>query len=202
MKQLSLVLSLAALCATPTAFAQRGPGASPETVGAPGTAIRRQTATNTTTFGEIPPERDLPRGEVGGTGEVISRGPQGQLRGGVEPSPDAVDMSRPVGPGDVARIVRARDPQFRACYDRGRTRVPTLQGRINMRFVVRANGSLDELDVRGLPQAPEVATCLRENLGTLRLPRPEGGTLTFQSGMNFSPPPAPPPRRGRSAPRR
>jgi hypothetical protein len=177
-KRFSLVLSLTTLLAAPFALAQRGPGAAPETLGAPGTAIRRQTATNLNSFGDIPPERDVPRGEVGGTGEVISRGPQGQLRGGVEPAPDAVDMSRPVGPGDVARIVRA------------------LQGRINIRFVVRRDGSLDQLDVSGLPQAPEVSTCIRENLTTLRLPRPEGATLTFQSGMNFSPP-APPPRRPR-----
>jgi hypothetical protein len=195
-KRFSLVLSLTTLLAAPFALAQRGPGAAPETLGAPGTAIRRQTATNLNSFGDIPPERDVPRGEVGGTGEVISRGPQGQLRGGVEPAPDAVDMSRPVGPGDVARIVRARDPQFRACYERGRARVRALQGRINIRFVVRRDGSLDQLDVSGLPQAPEVSTCIRENLTTLRLPRPEGATLTFQSGMNFSPP-APPPRRPR-----
>ncbi len=195
-KRFSLVLSLATLLAAPFAHAQRGPGAAPETVGSPGTAIRRQTATNLNSFGDIPPERDVPRGEVGGTGEVISRGPQGQLRGGVEPAPDAVDMSRPVGPGDVARIVRGRDPQFRVCYERGRTRVRALQGRINLRFVMRRDGSLDQLDVNGLPQAPEVATCIRENLGTLRLPPPVGGSLVFQIGMNFSPP-APPPRRAR-----
>lgn len=192
----SLVLSLTTLLAAPFAHAQRGPGAAPETVGSPGTAIRRQTATNLNSFGDMPPERDVPRGEVGGTGEVISRGPQGQLRGGVEPAPDAVDMSRPVGPGDVARIVRARDPQFHVCYERGRARVRALQGRINLRFVMRRDGSLDQLDVNGLPQAPEVATCIRENLGTLRLPPPVGGSLVFQIGMNFSPP-AQPPRRPR-----
>jgi len=190
-KRSSLVLSLTTLLVAPFAQAQRGPGAAPETVGSPSTAIRRQTSTNLNSFGDIPPERDVPRGEVGGTGEVISRGPQGQLRGGVEPSPDAVDMTRPVGPGDVARIVRARDPQFHACYERGRTRVRNLQGRINLRFVMRRDGSLDQLDVNGLPQAPEVATCIRENLGTLRLPPPIGGSLVFQIGMNFSPPAAP-----------
>lgn len=171
-------------------------------LGAPGTAIRRQTSTNLSNFGELPPEREVPRGEVGGSGEVITRGPQGQLRGGVEPPPDAVDMSRPVGPGEVARIVRSRDPQFRVCYDRGRGRVRALQGRINLRFVLKRDGTVDQLDVSGLPEAPEVATCIRENLTTLRLPRPEGGTLVINMGMNFSPPPAPPPRRGRPAPRR
>ena len=83
-KRFSLILSLSTLLAAPFAHAQRGPGAAPETVGAPGTAIRRQTSTNLSSFGDIPPERDVPRGEVGGTGEVISRGPQGQLRGGVD----------------------------------------------------------------------------------------------------------------------
>lgn len=176
-------------------------GAQPRTqerIGGPTTAIRRQTTTNSTNFGEMPAERTLAPGEVGGTGEAISRGPQTQLRGGVEPPPDAIDMSRPVGPGDVARIVRARDPQFRACYERGRARVRALQGRVNIRFVVTPTGALSDLDVRGLPQAPEVASCIRENLSALRLPRPDGGRLVFTTGVNFSPPAAPPPRRGRA----
>lgn len=198
--------SLSALAVTVTltlgglSHAQRQPRAAPETTGSPSTSIRRQTATVATNFGEIPTEREVARGEVGSTGEVISRGPQTQLRGGTEPPPDAIDMSRRIGPGDVARIVRSRDTQFRACYERGRTRVRALQGRINIHFVVQPDGNLNGIEVTGLPAAPEVASCIRENLGTLRLPRPEAGALTFNTGMNFSPPAAPPPRaRGRRA---
>jgi len=110
-------------------------------------------------------------------------------------------MSQPIGPGDVARIVRAQDPAFRACYEQGRARLPTLQGRVNMRFVVQRDGSLSGIDVSGLPQAPVVATCIRGHLATLRLPRPESGTLPFNTGVNLSPPPAPA-RRGRARPAR
>lgn len=195
---LSCLLSFAAV-----GHAQPRTAGSPETLGSPSTAIRRQTTAGTSNFGAIPTEREVPRGEVGGTGEVISRGPQTQLRGGTQPPPDAIDMSRPIGPGDVARIVRSKDAQFRACYEQGRARVRALQGRVNMRFMVRRDGSLDGIDVSGLPAAPEVATCIREHLAALRLPRPQAGAFAFNTGMNFSPPAPPPPRaRSRRAPRR
>ena len=184
------------------AFAQprTAPTTAPSAPTGEATAIRRQTAGVETNFGVIPPERELPRGEVGSNGTAISRGPQGELRGAGAPAPDAIDLSQPIGPGDVARLVRTRDAQFRACYEAARARRPTLQGRVNMRFVVQRDGSLAQVDVAGLPEAPEVGACIRGHLTALRLPRPESGTLTFNTGMNFSPPPAAPARRGRARP--
>lgn len=178
----------------------RRPPSGPQAAGAEATAIQRNTATHETNFGVIPPERELPRGEVGSTGQVISHGPQGELRGAGAPAPDAIDLSQPIGPGDVARIVRTQDARFRACYDQARARRPALQGRVNMRFVVQRDGSLAQVDVTGLPEAPEVSTCIRAHLTGLRLPRPEAGTLAFNTGMNFSPPPAAPGRRVRGRP--
>lgn len=175
------------------------PAPTAETAPPEATAIRRNTASQETNFGTIPPERNLAPGDVGTTGEAITRGPQGELRGPSD-APDAIDMSRPIGPGDVARLVRTRDARFRACYEQGRAARPTLTGRINMRFVVQRDGSLANVDVAGLPEAPQVAPCIRAELVTLRLPRPEAGTLTFTTGINFSPPPAAPPRRGRGRP--
>lgn len=178
----------------------RRPPSDHQASAAEATAIQRHTASHETNFGVIPPEREVPRGEVGSTGQVISHGPQGALRGAGAPAPDAIDLSQPIGPGDVARLVRTQDVRFRACYDQARASRPALQGRVNMRFVVQRDGSLAQVDVTGLPEAPEVSTCIRTHLTALRLPRPEAGTLSFNTGMNFSPPPAAPPRRGRGRP--
>jgi hypothetical protein len=113
-------------------------------------------------------------------------------------------MSRPIGAADVARIVRAYEPRLRPCYDRARTTHPTLAGRVNIRFVVARAGNLTNIDVNGLPEAPEVSTCIRDELARTTFPRPESGILPFATGMNFTPPAnATPPRgrRGRGAPR-
>lgn len=140
-----------------------------------------------------------PRGEVGGTGAVgREQGPAGNLRGSTTPEPGAIDLSQPIGPGDVARIVRSQEPRFRPCYDRARATRPTLAGRIAMRFVVGRTGALTGVDVTGIPQAPEVATCIRGELAQLHLPRPQDGVLPFSYAMNFSPPPPPPRGRGRA----
>ena len=170
-----------------------------------GTTIVRHTdqVSNVGTFREDTPRRptNVPsNGDVGSTGAVAERHPDAELRGSSGPAPGEIDMNRPIGAADVARIVRAYEPRLRPCYDRARATRPALAGRVNMRFVIGRDGTLNNVDVTGLPEAPEVATCVREELQRSVFPRPESGTLPFATGMNFTPPPATPPRgRGRGA---
>jgi hypothetical protein len=204
-----LVLALA--LSSTAAFAQQAPpppGAHANSVREV-TAIQRNTGT-ITNVGEFHDDTPRPRpttpqpgGEVAASGTVTERHLDQQLRGSSGPAPGEIDMTRPIGAADVARIVRAYEPRFRPCYDRARATRPTLAGRVNMRFVVSRTGALTDVDVSGLAEAPEVATCIRDELRQTTFPRPEAGTLPFATGMNFAPP-APPPRpaRGGRRPRR
>jgi hypothetical protein len=157
------------------------------------TSIRRNMNAGTG-VGDFPAENNpqpvarAANGDVGSTGSVAERRPDSELRGSSGPAPGEIDMSRPIGAADVARIVRAYEPRFRPCYDRARTAHPTLAGRVNMRFVVGRDGSLTQVEVTGMPEVPEVATCIRTELQSTHFPRPEAGTLPFATGMNFAPP--------------
>ncbi len=200
--RLTVALALTVLASSTAALAQQPPQAPPAGTQAPPTrevtTIRRNTD-HISAIGEFPREdapRPAPRpanGEVGSTGAVAERRPETELRGSAGPAPGEIDMTHPIGPGDVARIVRAYEPRFRPCYDRARASRPALAGRVNMRFVVTRTGDLSGVEVSGIPEAPEVATCIRTELQQAHFPRPESGPLPFAYGMNFTPP-APPPR--------
>jgi hypothetical protein len=173
------------------------------------TAIQRNTTTvtNVGEFRDDEPPRPRPTapqpgGEVAASGTVTERHLDSQLRGSTGPAPGEIDLTRPIGAADLARILRAYEPRLRPCYDRARATRPTLAGRINMRFVVSNTGALTNIDVNGMPEAPEVATCIRDELQRTQFPRPETGTLPFATGMNFAPPPSTRPARGGRRPRR
>lgn len=201
-------LLLALTLSSSAALAQQAPrsNGSHATIVREGTTIQRNTGA-ITNVGEFhddapPTPRPAPRpgGEVAATGTVTERHLDQQLRGTAGPAPGEIDMTRPIGAADVARIVRAYEPRFRPCYDRARASRPRLAGRVSMRFVVSRTGALTDIDVSGLPEAPEVATCIRDELRQTQFPRPEAGTLPFATGMNFAPPPPPArPVRGRRA---
>ncbi|MDO9020493.1 MAG: AgmX/PglI C-terminal domain-containing protein [Myxococcales bacterium] len=151
-----------------------------------------------------PPPPPRARGDVGGTGTVDhERGPQGEIRGSTGAAPGEIDFSRPIGAADVARLLRMQEPRLRTCYDAARATRPRLAGRASLRLVVSRTGELTDVSVVGFPDAPAVAPCMAAELRQVRFPRPESGVLPFNYAMNFSPPPAPPPRavRQRSRPR-
>jgi hypothetical protein len=176
-------------------------------------AIRRSTA-GSSHLGEFPvdagtraappPPPPRARGDVGGTGTVDhERGPQGEIRGSTGAAPGEIDFSRPIGAAHVARLLRMQEPRLRTCYDAARATRPRLAGRASLRLVVSRTGELTDVSVAGFPDAPAVAPCMAAELRQVRFPRPESGVLPFNYAMNFSPPPAPPPRaaRQRSRPR-
>ncbi|MBL8605060.1 MAG: AgmX/PglI C-terminal domain-containing protein [Myxococcales bacterium] len=146
-----------------------------------------------------PPSRNAPAGPLGGTGTVADeRGPHGEMRGSTGPAPGEIDMTRPIGPADVARLVRRYDPQMRGCYERLTARVRNAPGgRVAMRFVVNRDGTVSRPEASELAGLPALSGCLREQLALMRFPRPESGVLPFNYAMVFAPPaPPPPPARG------
>lgn len=197
-----LSLTSAAWAQTPgntsaaAAAAVQGPQARGNTLS---TGIRRNTGA-AANLGDFPvedrsapvarPVAGGPAPPVGGTGSVADEaGPHGHMRGSIGLAPGEVDMSRPIGPSDVARLVRLHEPRLRGCYDRAVTGTRNAPGgRVNLHFVISRDGSVSNPEVNGLPQLPAVGECLRSELGQLRFPRPESGTLPYGYALTFAPP--------------
>ena len=125
-------LLLALTLSSTAALAQQTPrsNGSHATIVREGTTIQRNTGA-ITNVGEFhddapPPPRAAPQpgAEVAATGTVTERHLDPRLRGSNGPAPGEIDMTRPIGAADVARIVRAYEPRFRPCYDRARATRP------------------------------------------------------------------------------
>ena len=102
----------------------------------------------------------------------------------------------------IARVIEQEQRSFRACYEQGMQRDPHLTGRVVMRLVIEADGTVSEIndvsDQRGgapLPGRPSanvplpdlaVRACLAAVLAKLKLPVPSG-PVTIHWPMYFSP---------------
>lgn len=122
-----------------------------------------------------------------GSGPTSATGPVGELRGDTAPPPDAI--TGPIGPSDVARIMQIQMPHLRPCYDNARATHPQLAGRVEVRFTIGRDGHVTAATASGLPDAPEVATCVATTLRATVFPQPEGGSLQSIYPIMFQPPP-------------
>jgi hypothetical protein len=81
----------------------------------------------------------------------------------------------------IRQIVRASYGAFRECYERGLMMNPKLQGRVNVRFVIQQDGSVDQIANEGADLASEdVIDCVLHGFRALRFPAPRGGIVTVQ----------------------
>lgn len=92
-------------------------------------------------------------------------------------------------PAAIQSIIREHYGKFRACYERGLARDPTLSGRINVRFVIARDGSVSSAAVSDneIPDC-DVAGCLLPVYRSLKFPKPEGGgVVTVVYPIMFAP---------------
>jgi len=77
----------------------------------------------------------------------------------------------------IQRVIRAHLAQVRYCYEKSLLQQPTLAGKVVVRFVIDADGAVQEAsDVSGPAfPAPEVPACITERVKTWRFPKPHGG---------------------------
>lgn len=92
----------------------------------------------------------------------------------------SVDSGR-LPPVVIRQIVRASYGVFRACYERGLTTNPKLEGRVTVRFVIQQDGSVGQIANGGadLP-SEDVINCVLHGFRALRFPAPRGGVVTVQ----------------------
>ena len=185
---LAVTIATAPFAGTSVAFAQ--------TTGAPRTATRSAAARDA---GAPAPrarvdnpgsfhEGTTVTSENIGSGQAPSTatGPSGELAGSSTPPPG--EIVGPIGPGDAARLIRAAMPRLQPCYDRALATHPGLHGRLELRFTIQRRGRVIHAVAVGMPEAPEVGTCLVDVLRQTTFPVPENGTLQLFYPLQFNPP--------------
>ena len=88
----------------------------------------------------------------------------------------------------IQSIVRARYPQIQKCYDAGLGRDPQLEGKVQVRFVIARDGSVNHVasDHSTLLDS-EVLRCVVEEFNQLRFPKPDGGIVTVVYPLMLTP---------------
>lgn len=86
----------------------------------------------------------------------------------------------------MVAAVRARRPEFDACYEPARAKTPTLRGKVNVFFVVRADGAVTDVKSHGstLPDAGVVA-CVLDRIRIQKFDAPAKGARALRITFVF-----------------
>lgn len=131
-------------------------------------------------------------GSIGSGGLGLSGGfgaPAGS--GGAKPPTirmGATSVSGRLPPEVIQRIVRQNFGRFRLCYEKGLEKNPALEGRVAVRFVIGRDGAVTSATNGGsdLPDDAVIA-CIVKSFNALSFPQPEGGIVTVNYPIMFSP---------------
>lgn len=89
---------------------------------------------------------------------------------------------------EIQRTVRENYGTFRACYEAGLKRDPSLTGRVVTEFVIDRKGGVSSVKLRESTLPDPVATdCIVEHFRELRFPAPDGGIVTVVYPIQFAP---------------
>jgi hypothetical protein len=91
-------------------------------------------------------------------------------------------------PEVIQRVVRQNFGRFRACYESGLSHNPGLTGRVNTKFVIGRDGSVNVSQDAGsdLPDQG-VVNCVVRSYQALSFPSPDNGVVTVSYPIMFSP---------------
>jgi hypothetical protein len=89
---------------------------------------------------------------------------------------------------EVLRIVRINYGRFRLCYERGLRGDSTLAGRVDIHFVIDAQGSVKSVTDGGATLHDEdTVACVRRGFTALAFPAPSSGTVKVTYPLVFAP---------------
>jgi hypothetical protein len=113
-----------------------------------------------------------PTSEVEGTGKGIDSLMAGMFGGEDVAKPEAVGLEKE----QLASVVKKHTNEMRHCYEQALVRKPTLAGKVVLRWVVKPDGSVAEVEVteNTLKDAGAVE-CLRSRPPKWRFPKPANG---------------------------
>jgi hypothetical protein len=102
---------------------------------------------------------------------------------------EAVSVNGRLPPEVIVRIVRQNFGRFRLCYQHGLDASPALKGRVAVKFVIGADGSVTSVSGGGsdMPD-PGVVGCVTAGFRNLSFPAPEGGVVSVVFPLVFTPP--------------
>ncbi len=81
---------------------------------------------------------------------------------------------------EIDRIVKQHLSQIRYCYQKELNRQPSLKGKVVIRFVIAADGSVSRSEVQSTSMNNGVVeACVAERFYRMRFPRPQGGGLVI-----------------------
>jgi outer membrane biosynthesis protein TonB len=91
-------------------------------------------------------------------------------------------------PEAVQRVVRQSSGRFRACYEAGLQRNPSLEGRVAVKFVIDREGQVALASPWADTTLPDasVAQCVTRAYQAMAFPRPEGGIVTVVYPIVFT----------------
>jgi hypothetical protein len=126
-------------------------------------------------------------GGPGAGGLGLGHGGVGGSTPRVRPGVTAVSGSLP--PEIIRRVIRAHVGQVRACYEDGLKKNPTLEGRVDVKFVIDTSGRVSS--ARSTPHStmPDMAvvSCVVAAFRRLRFPQPKAGAVTVIYPLVFAP---------------
>jgi hypothetical protein len=99
-----------------------------------------------------------------------------------------VVVSGPLPKEVVRRIVAQSYTRFRACYEAGLDRDPTLAGTVTLRFVIGRNGAATSISTYGDLKDAKATTCISKAVYELTFPEPDGGIVTVSYPLELIPP--------------
>lgn len=91
-------------------------------------------------------------------------------------------------PETIQGVVRRHYGKFRTCYEGGLSRLPSLEGRISVRFIIDRDGSVPVMisENSDVPD-PEVVRCVVSEFQHMKFPEPDGGIVTVVYPIMLSP---------------
>ena len=97
-----------------------------------------------------------------------------------EPSDD-------VDPAMIGFAVRENPGRFQNCYERARERNPSLEGLIEIRFLINSDGSIGQAEAVETNLPATVVDCVVAAFYDLKLPEQKDGAVVAQYPMLFHP---------------
>jgi len=133
--------------------------------------------------------------------EVITREPAARCAGDTR---NLRPVAGRLAASKILPVVQAGFPRYRACYDEGLQRNPTLQGRVSVHFVIALDGKVSEahdatsepipsgaIAPPGASSVPpiadqKVADCVVSRVRDLVFPKPDGGAVVVVYPVHFT----------------
>jgi hypothetical protein len=89
---------------------------------------------------------------------------------------------------EVLRIIRINYGRFRLCYERGLRSNPTLAGRVDIHFVIDAQGNVKSVTDSGATLHDDATVaCVRRGFTALDFPQPSSGAAKVTYPLVFAP---------------